>query len=82
MSSEKLKFECIPCKASGIYSGRCEPEGVGVICTRCKGEGYEELSADEVVSYNKPFVEKKIRGDIILVEFRMQYEEFVKLPQH
>lgn len=35
----KLEVECPPCGGTGIYHSYAEPEGVGVVCRDCRGEG-------------------------------------------
>jgi len=37
--SEERYGDCPSCHATGVYRGTMEPEGVGVICSLCKGSG-------------------------------------------
>lgn len=41
---EAVKIECRACGGTGIYSGFAEPEGVAVICVKCRGSGCEEVT--------------------------------------
>jgi hypothetical protein len=52
MGAMKLRIECHSCRATGLYSGMCEPEGIAVICLRCNGTGFQ------LMEY-KPFIEIK-----------------------
>jgi len=51
--------ECDPCKGTGIYVGVVERDGIGVVCSRCKGSGRVE----HCVEYNT-FVSRKKRTDV------------------
>ena len=53
----EVEVECGACGATGIYHGFAEPEGVGVVCSRCKGKGKIKISYT-------PFTGRKIRSDI------------------
>ena len=39
-----IKIECDSCSATGLYCGFAEPKGTAVICYRCGGAGYKEVS--------------------------------------
>ena len=78
---KKVKYECISCDASGVYSGKCEPKGVAVICTNCDGRGYKLCDPKEVPSYYKLFTRKKKKEGIYKVRFTLPYRAFMKLPQ-
>jgi len=44
--------ECSPCKGTGIYVGRAERDGAGIICRICKGTG-EYLFIHEYEEFTK-----------------------------
>lgn len=78
-----VEAQCPDCKGTAIYRGMCEPKGVGVICTKCKGTGKVDLTyilftglvrRDDVVivcrdSYGIPAKERTGNEDITYEEF-------------
>jgi len=57
MARQVINAECGDCRATGLYSGVCEPKGTAVICVRCGGTGCEALSYT-------PFTVRRRRGGI------------------
>lgn len=57
-----VQVECDACKATGIYRGCAEPQGVGVICQKCDGSG------STTITYT-PFDRRKLRNDISTVQY-------------
>ena len=55
-----VKTQCWSCHGTGVFHGRSEPEGVGVVYQRCGGTGCVEI---EYV----PFRRRKKRDDIQVV---------------
>lgn len=51
--------ECESCSGTGIYTGMAEHDGVGVICSNCKGTGCHHYKYEHI-----EFKEKKERKDI------------------
>jgi len=41
---KKAEAECGACGGTGLYNGMCEPEGVAVVCLRCRGTGCEVIT--------------------------------------
>ncbi len=52
-----VRAECGACGGTGIYRGFAEPDGVGVVCLKCKGTGCEELTYT-------PFEARKRRNNV------------------
>jgi hypothetical protein len=63
---EPVKAECSSCRATGLYRGFAEPEGVGVVCINCEGTGCRTISTPGV-TYT-PFTERKRRNDVKIVK--------------
>ena len=55
----EVEIECRSCDATGLYSGMCEWDKCGVVCTTCKGTGKELFK----IKYT-PFKDRKRRNDI------------------
>lgn len=58
--SKTVVAECTSCKATGIYVGFAEPEGVGVRCLDCGSTG-------KVTITYRPFTVRKLRRDVEIV---------------
>jgi hypothetical protein len=39
----EVKVECSGCDGKGLYVSPSEAPGIAVICTQCKGKGYEDI---------------------------------------
>lgn len=93
---ETVNAECTSCRATGLYRGFAEPEGVAVVCLNCDGTGCRKISTP-ATSYT-PFTTRKRRDDVKTVKLSrgslivtgvgpagsgITYEEFFagKLPQ-
>ena len=69
--------ECRSCKGTGIYVGFAEENGAGVVCSRCRGQGFKELTWE-------PFEGRKERKDVVRVYrtnpgIRIGENDFIRL---
>ena|SRR3989338_2193891 len=62
----KILTECTECSATGVFQGRCEPPGTGLVCHACTGRG--SVMVSELTAHDVLFVKRKIRIDIQTVE--------------
>ena len=61
MSEHKIEFDaqCESCKATGLYVGVCERDGMAVVCHSCKGTG----KVHRVITYSD-FEGRQQREDV------------------
>ena len=52
-----VNAECNLCRATGVYKGYAEPDGIGVVCKACGGTGRVERSY-------VPFTHRKLRASV------------------
>ena len=57
MKYMKVKVNCKSCGATGLYIGLAERDGAAVICTNCRGTGYQTIEEEL-------FSERKLRDDV------------------
>jgi hypothetical protein len=53
----RVEAECGECGGTGLYRGCAEPNGVAVVCLRCKGTGCVDV-------HYTPFTKRKLRDDV------------------
>ena len=62
---EERYGECSSCRATGVYRGTMEPEGIGVICSLCGGTGRVQSSILKLFSV------RRMRNDITTMFSRL-----------